>query len=199
MSQGPKIPGLRIAAATRTYPGETACGDMVAWWREGEDALACIVDGLGHGPDAHHAARSLLALVKGQAGVAPTQRLAAADGVMRHTRGAAAAFLRIEPAAQTITVAAVGNIQGALFAARTLRFDGMPGIVGAGLRPLKPLTVRFAPADILVLWSDGLLPVDLEADARNVREDPERLAAHLMTRYGRQSDDCAVLCVAFQA
>ncbi|WP_064774600.1 SpoIIE family protein phosphatase [Methylobacterium sp. ARG-1] len=197
MSPDPVIPIPRIAAATRVYPGETACGDLVAWWQEGDATFACIVDGLGHGPDAHHAARSLLALVEGQVGLEPAQRLATADRAMRHTRGAAAALVRIDPAARTITAAAVGNIQGALFAARTLRFDGMPGIVGAGLRPLKPLVVPFTAADILVLWTDGLRPVDLEPDA--ARADPERLAADLMASHGRQSDDCGVLCVAFRA
>lgn len=198
MSARPQLPTPVIAAVTRTYPGETACGDMVAWWQEGDATLACIVDGLGHGPDAHHAARSLLALVEGQVSVEPTQRLATADRAMRHTRGAAAALVRIDPAAGTITTAAVGNIQGALFAERTLRFDGMPGIVGAGLRPLKPLVVPFVPADILVLWTDGLRPVDLEADPPSLRGDPERLAADLMASHGRASDDCAVLCVAFR-
>jgi len=199
MSSGPVMPIPRIAAATRTYPGETACGDMVAWWREGDATLACIVDGLGHGPDAHQAARSLLALVEGQPGIEPTQRLATADKAMRRTRGAAAALVRIDPAASLITTAAVGNIQGALFSTRTLRFDGMPGIVGAGLRPLKPLILPFTAADILVLWTDGLRPVDLEADPQAARGDPERLAADLMASHGRQSDDCAVLCVAFRA
>ncbi|MCJ2091954.1 SpoIIE family protein phosphatase [Methylobacterium sp. J-072] len=199
MNPASQIPEPRIAAATRTYPGETVCGDMVAWWREGDATFACIVDGLGHGPDAHQAARSLLALVEGQAGIEPTDRLVTADRAMRHTRGAAAALVRIDPAARTITVAAVGNIQGALFSTRTLRFDGMPGIVGAGLRPLKPLVLPFSAADILVLWTDGLRPVDLEADPQAARSDPERLAADLMASHGRQSDDCGVLCVAFRA
>ena len=191
------IPSPRIAAATRTYPGESLCGDMVAWWREGDAVLACIVDGLGHGPDAHQAARSLLALVEGQAGAEPTQRLATADKAMRHTRGAAAALVRIDPVAKRLDVAAVGNIQGALFAARTRRFDGMPGIVGAGIRPIKPLAFGFAATDLLVLWTDGLSPVDLASDPQAPRDDPERLAAHLMAALGRQSDDCGVLCIAF--
>ncbi|MCJ2056432.1 SpoIIE family protein phosphatase [Methylobacterium sp. J-048] len=193
------IPSPAIAAATRAYPGETVCGDMVAWWQERDATLACIVDGLGHGPEAHHAARSLLAVVEGQAGHEPTQRLATADKAMRHTRGAAAALVRIDSEARTVTAAAVGNIQGALFSARTLRFDGMPGIVGAGLRPLKPLVLPFAAGDILVLWTDGLRPVDLEADPPALRGDPARLAADLMASHGRRSDDCGVLCVAFGA
>ncbi len=129
-------------------------------------------------------------------GLEPAQRLATADRAMRHTRGAAAALVRIDPAARTITTAAVGNIQGALFAARTLRFDGMPGIVGAGLRPLKPLVVPFTPP---TSWSvDRRAPAGgLEPDA--ARADPERLAADLMASHGRQSDDCGVLCVAFRA
>ncbi|KQO54074.1 SpoIIE family protein phosphatase [Methylobacterium sp. Leaf85] len=187
----------RIAAASRVYPGETVCGDQVSWWREGPATLACIADGLGHGPDAHRAAQTLLALLEGQPEIDLAQRLVTGDRAMRHTRGAAAALVRIDPGTRIVTVAAVGNIQGALFGARTRRFDGTPGIVGAGLRHLKPLDLPFACDDLLILWTDGLRPVDLGTDPTVPHDDPERLAAQLMASLGRQSDDCAVLCITF--
>jgi hypothetical protein len=39
--------------------------------------------------------------------------------------------------------------------------------------------------------------VDLGIDPTVPRDDPERLAAQLMASLGRQSDDCAVLCITF--
>lgn len=186
---------MRIGIATRVYPGETVCGDAASWWTEDTSTLVCIADGLGHGAAAHLAARSLLAVAEARAGTDVSERLAAADRAIRHTRGAAAAIVRIDPGARTVSVAAVGNIQGALFGGRARRFDGVPGIVGANIRPVKPLTFDITPEDILVLWTDGLLNLDLGEDLRRHRHDPDRLAALLMGRFGRYSDDCAVLCV----
>ncbi|MFE1602367.1 SpoIIE family protein phosphatase [Methylobacterium sp. ID0610] len=187
---------MRIGAAWRAFPGETVCGDVMGWWREGAATLACIADGLGHGPEAHRAARSVAAVAQECAGD-PAERLRQIDRAVRHTRGAAAILVRIDPGPMTLTVAATGNVQGALFGPRTRRFEGAAGIVGAGLRQVGSLDLPYAAADLLVLWTDGLRPVDLDESARRHRRDPDRLAALLLARFGTEGDDCAVLCIDF--
>ncbi|ACA20819.1 protein serine/threonine phosphatase [Methylobacterium sp. 4-46] len=186
---------MRIGAASRTYPGESLCGDGAAWWGEGSATLVCLADGLGHGAEAHLAARAILAVARDCAGLDPAPRLAAIDRAVRRTRGGAALLARIDPAAMRLSLAGVGNVRAGLFGQETRRFDGTPGIVGAGPRELRPLDLAFAAGDALVLWTDGLAPVELDADERRLRGDPQRLAGRLLARFGRAEDDATVICV----
>lgn len=188
---------MRIAASLRSFPGETACGDVVAWWREDETMLIAVADGLGHGASARLAAESFMAAVEDAPGLGLAERLQRADRAIVHTRGVAATLVQIDLSTMTVTVAGVGNIQGGLFGSRTRRFDGAAGIVGAGIRAVRPIVFTFDPADVLVLWSDGLRHVDIDETRWRFRDEPQRLADGLLARFGCESDDCSVLCVAF--
>ncbi|KQO51255.1 MULTISPECIES: SpoIIE family protein phosphatase [unclassified Methylobacterium] len=188
---------MKIASSLRSFPGETACGDVVAWWRENDSTLIAVADGLGHGTSARLAAESFMAAVEDSSGLGLAERMQRADRAIVRTRGVAATLVQIDLAAMTLTVAGVGNIQGGIFGARTRRFDGAAGIVGAGIRAIRPLTFAFDPADVLVLWSDGLRHVDIDETCWRFRDEPQRLADCLLARFGCESDDCSVLCVAF--
>lgn len=188
---------MRIAASLRPFPGETTCGDVVAWWREGDTALIAVADGLGHGLPARLAAESFMAAVEDNPGLDLAELMRRADRSIVHTRGVAATLVRIDLRARTVRIAGIGNVQGALFGERTRRFDGAAGIVGAGVRNVRPLDLSIGPEDVLALWTDGLRHVDLDEASRHVRAAPQQLAERLLARFGCESDDCAVLCVAF--
>jgi hypothetical protein len=187
---------MRFASATRPFPGERHCGDVVGCWREGAEVWACIADGLGHGPDAARAAHALLCVVEAAGGDNPVERLIAADRAIRDTRGAAAAVARIRAAEGLLSVVGIGNIHGMVTGGRAPRFEGAPGIVGARCRNAKALVFPFLPGDLLIVWTDGLDEVEWTGEFDRLRDDLPRLAAALLDRFGRDGDDCGVLVVA---
>ncbi|CAA9233050.1 MAG: hypothetical protein AVDCRST_MAG77-1104 [uncultured Chloroflexi bacterium] len=89
----PPLPGdheLAIAtgAATRRYPGETANGDVwTVHWHAGLCRIT-LVDGLGHGPEAAHAAQTALTVVPACPDLAPDDAIRSGGRVTRRPRRA---------------------------------------------------------------------------------------------------------------
>ncbi|OZM71199.1 hypothetical protein CFN78_22145 [Amycolatopsis antarctica] len=180
---------LRLAA-----PGEEVSGDTLALAADGEEHTLLMVDGLGHGPDAAEAARAAAAVFAGDPHRPLPALLSAVNAGIRHTRGAAAAVLRVRPGLASFC--GVGNVNAVLITGgRTRHLLSQPGIVGRGaVKPLvRPLDLE--PDAIAVLHTDGV-------DARwslgagpGPALAPALLAARLMHRHRRSRDDATVLAL----
>ena len=196
------LPLVDFGHASQPCDGETECGDLVAGWPLGNGAwLLVLTDGLGHGPHARAASQSVidtLALTGAAAQtLAPPDLLACmqrCDRALRRSRGAAVALVHVDTAARRLSHVGVGNV-GVLVSSRgKRRLAGTPGIVGAGLPPLRVDQVALAGAGVLALFSDG---VDVLFD----REQPQALAgsapsaalaADLVQRWRLPHDDAAM-------
>jgi serine/threonine protein phosphatase PrpC len=169
-----------------------------------------LIDGLGHGPAAAHAAHAAADAVRraAQRGAPaaddlPSQ-LAELDRALIGTRGAAVGWLWLQ--GWRLRHAGVGNTRALRWrAGHALRLPSHYGVLGdgqrataaaSGTRPGWPHTqeIDVAPGDWLLLFSDGLdEALQLDVMRPEWEREPGALCQHLLTRWRQQRDDAAVM------
>lgn len=184
-----------LGGERRSLNGGDKCGDAFAWWRDGHSWTICLVDGLGHGHEAALAADAALLHAEGSAFLSPRRMIEAIDDGIRASRGAAIGVAQVDAARRTFCFFGVGNVRAALFGERTWRFDGTPGIVGAGCKTPLADTLPFRDGDLLVLWTDGSSPnLALDRASLRLKGEPEALARRLVGQFSTGRDDVGVVC-----
>lgn len=187
---------MQVGSASLALDGSDSCGDQVGHWVDGPFATLCVVDGLGHGPAAEHAAKVVLGFVRENLGMPLEAVFAGADEAARATRGAAMGLVRLNLQEKLLSYAGVGNTRARLLAksGRAIRsLSNCNGIVGAGYQRLVPETVSFAPDDLLILFTDGI-PAGFDASGFfGYRRPVEEVAKGVLREFSLGTDDAAVL------
>ncbi|MEV4252318.1 SpoIIE family protein phosphatase [Spirillospora sp. NPDC049652] len=112
------------------------------------------------------------------------------------TRGGAVAVAEIEPEAGVVRFAGLGNVAGwVLGGDRRRGMISVPGIAGAGKRPLREHVYDLPPGGAVVLHSDGLTDKWDGTSLPALDRDPLLIAAELMRDAGVRHDDRCVLAV----
>ncbi|MFL9826709.1 SpoIIE family protein phosphatase [Rhodoplanes sp. SY1] len=184
-----------VGGATRSFRGETWCGDAWACRRIDTVEQVALVDGLGHGREAAAAAEAALASFATTDRAGPDRILCRMDEAIRTTRGAAVVVASIEPATRRLVVAGIGNVRAALFGRRRVHIESVPGIVGTGIRTPRPLELHWTDRDLLVLWSDGVAAgLDVDRSLLRLKHQPDAVARRLLDEFATGTDDAAVVC-----
>jgi phosphoserine phosphatase RsbX len=197
---------LDIGVAQRTLPGERESGDacVVASFEAG--MLVAVIDGLGHGPDAAHAAGLARLELEATPRADVVTLVERCHAALRHSRGAVMTLVQLRLPGPTMTWLAVGNVEGRLIRSLT-RTEGerganeavllMGGVVGYQLPRLKPATLPFRSGDALILATDGLHSGAFESmldDSASAQDQAESL----LTTHGRATDDALVVVVRYR-
>ena len=197
----PAPAAIEWAVSGRPIAGETVSGDLhVAEFFAG-GALVGVIDGLGHGPDAAHAARVAAAVLGGEPMQPVMDLMRICHDALRGTRGAVLSLASIDTARNALSWIGVGNVEATLI---RLEFEGRSardhialrnGVAGCQLPPLRVTTTDIAPGDILIFASDGLRHGFAQEPFHGGPLDIH--AAALLDRYGKPSDDALVLVVRY--
>lgn len=194
-------PVIDWAVATRALGGESVSGDLhvVAGFPGG--ALAAVVDGLGHGPQAAAAAAAAAAVLTRDAGKPVSALIAACHAELRRTRGAVMSVASFDGATNTVSWIGVGDVEATLLRANaserrreSILLRG--GVVGYQLPPLRETTHPVHPGDVMIFTTDGISP-NFVAEAVDERE-PQAIADQVLTAYAKSTDDALVLVVRYR-
>lgn len=191
----------RVAQLCLPLHGDEPCGDAAAVFAleaATGDVLLVLVDGLGHGPEAAHAAQATLAAVASRTALPLPQLMADMDACLRDTRGAAVGLMRVQttPQGRNLAYAGVGNTRALRWRGTSLhRLPSQYGVVGGGLsRPVAVQSLDLAPGDWVLMFSDGLDErLTLPAPLPEWQRDPALLCAHLARQWRQGVDDIGVL------
>lgn len=197
MTHSGSTPLLRYWVCARPLPGQSESGDqyLVAPFPGG--ALLAVIDGLGHGDDAAHAAKQAVAVLAEHAAEPVTTLMQRCHERLRRTRGAVMTLVSLRGADNTATWLGVGNVECML-----LQADAAPGarrasvllrggIVGDRLPPLRATVVPVRPGDLLMLATDGIA----SGFIRDLfyPEYPQQLVNDLFFQHARNNDDALIL------
>jgi anti-sigma regulatory factor (Ser/Thr protein kinase) len=178
--------------------GEPVCGDGWAT-HEWRDQLSVLVaDGLGHGVNAHEAARAATDVFHAHPQDEPGSILEACHGVLARTRGAAVATAKVIASAERGTFAGVGNIVCRVEASTANRhLVSHNGTVGHTMRKVQEFAFPWPRGALLVLHSDGLeTRWDLERTYPGLSSrHPSLIAGVLYRDYDRGRDDVSVVVI----
>lgn len=183
--------------AGQPLSGQGVCGDhWVALDAGGERALLAVIDGVGHGPPAAIASRCAAEVLTEHRAEPLDVLLPLCHRALAHTRGAAVTVALIDRdrlswmGVGNVAASVVGVTPGGVAPRAEVLLRG--GILGYRMPPrLHPRTASMRIGDVLLMATDGLA-----ADfAENVplREPVEVIAADLLARCAKRTDDALVL------
>jgi phosphoserine phosphatase RsbX len=192
---------IEWGVASRTLPGQKESGDR-HWVKVcSPNALAAVVDGLGHGNDAAAAAQLAIAALDKSRDESPIALVEHCHQELRSTRGAVMSLAKFNAHDNTMTWLGVGNVEGYLLHRNVHVANGQeillprPGVVGDHLPRLSASTIEVGPRDLLIFATDGIRAGF--ADKTNWQEPPGQIAHRIMDEYGRDTDDALVLVVRY--
>jgi negative regulator of sigma-B (phosphoserine phosphatase) len=182
------------SAAGRPYPGETSSGDGHLVARRPLQTLIAVMDGLGHGPEAHKAATTAIEAITEIVDAPLRSLFEHCHQALRRTRGVVMTIASIAADGQMDWLS-VGNVGGVVVrSAPPYRREGVvarAGIVGYRLPSLHISSVRLDAGDLLVMATDGIRS-DF-ASSLDPALSPQIIASRILGGHSRGYDDALVV------
>lgn len=186
---------IKIAVASRPFPGETVSGDACRVDWDGPLCRIAMIDGLGHGPDAALAAQTARDQLASSPHLGPADALRLCHGALRSTRGAAISIVVVDPLARRLVSAGIGNVDVVVRNGRgSRRYVSDRGIVGGAFPTIRPVEVELDADWLLILHTDGVSArFDLDVIPETASGSPDLLADTLLGQWARKLDDAMVV------
>lgn len=187
---------IEWAVAERALPGQSESGDGFVLFESGSTALAAVIDGLGHGPEAAQASRRAAEVLSEEPAADVIELFNRCHRELRNTRGVVMTVAQIDHATGSLTWMGVGDTHAHL----NLPDDGRRrwevlvqsgGVVGYQLPGLRPRHRPFLPGDTLIMATDGIGAHSLGAVRLGATVDD--IADRLLAEYATPGDDALVL------
>ena len=192
----PGRPDVVLGYAVLPADTEQHSGDAVAVHHDEDATTMLLVDGLGHGDPAAEAALTASDVFHRDPTRPVPDVMEALHRGIRHTRGAAAAVVRVER--DRLSFCGVGNITAVVLSgARDRHLLSRPGVVG--LRIDRPVVheVDLSTGSAVVLHSDGIANRWLLDAPGHTAQPPSLLTARLLRDHRDHHDDAAALAARF--
>jgi serine/threonine protein phosphatase PrpC len=183
--------------AQLTLDGEGQSGDCYLVKPFETSVLLVVIDGLGHGDKAAAAAKIAVETIDANARDSIISLFRRTHEALRQSRGVVMSMALIHGADAIMTWMGVGNVEGVMMRAHP---DGKPqkefllsrpGVLGGPLPLLDASVTPIGPGDTLVFATDGIRSgFDQKL---NTHEHPKEIAANIMSKYSKNSDDALVL------
>jgi serine phosphatase RsbU (regulator of sigma subunit) len=176
--------------------GEEVAGDACTW-RVRDDRLALLVaDGLGHGLQAHEAARAAIESFARAHAHTPARIIEGIHAALRPTRGAAVAALAADLERGVVRYCALGNISGhiARRGGPRVTMVSHPGTAGHTAARIQEFSYAMPADALIVMHSDGISAGWDLASYPGIRaRHPSIVCAAIYRDFSRQRDDVVVV------
>ena len=182
------------AAAGTPIPGQITSGDGYLVVPRPLRTLIAVMDGLGHGPDAHEATSAAIAAIA-ETPDAPLRSLfESCNKALRRTRGVVMTIASIAGDGQMEWMG-VGNVSGYVVrSAPPHRHEGAltrGGVVGWRMPSLHTSSARLDAGDLVIMATDGIR--DRFVGSVEPILSPRIIASRILEDNGRGSDDALVV------
>lgn len=182
------------ACASRPFHGQPSSGDRGLVVPFDHGAVAAVIDGLGHGPEAAAASDCAAEVIEKMVGQPLMEIVRACHDACRQTRGVVLSLASFDDQGK-MSWLGVGNVEALLVRAgvdNTEAVQARGGTVGYMLPALNPRTLDVAVGDTLVLASDGIKH-GFKQEILAARS-PREIVDQIFARWAKDSDDaCAVI------
>jgi phosphoserine phosphatase RsbX len=175
-------------------------GDLHVIARFPDGALAAVIDGLGHGPEAADASSQAARILEAHGGEPVLALVQRCHEALRQTHGVVMSLASFDVLSSSMTWIGVGNVDTVLLRAdpaaspRRESITGGGGVVGYQLPPLRASSLPVSIGDTLIMATDGIQSFTSDLSTRSA---PQELADSIMARNCKGSDDALVLVVRY--
>jgi serine phosphatase RsbU (regulator of sigma subunit) len=187
---------LEWGIASRPIEGEEESGDDYVIRVIHSHIIIGVIDGLGHGIEAAHAAKEAVRQIKTATFTGLDQLLTVCHDNLRKTRGAVMTLVDIDLIQHQLNWTGVGNIASVLIhtdneKTETLLTRG--GVVGGSMPTHHIHATQFKKNDILLMASDGIKDHFREINYENY--SMQDLADTILNQFNKNTDDALILAV----
>ena len=193
-------PSLDRGVAGVAHEGETRSGDLAVFVPTPAGGLACVIDGLGHGPEAADASELCASVVREHAEARAQDLLAACHGALLQTRGVVMTVAWFDLDRAQLSWAGVGNVDARLVhSGPELREDValvFGGVLGYRMPRVRPATMPLERGDVLVMITDGIHAAISPALAGGGAA--QAMADRILSQHGKGSDDALAMVVRYR-
>ncbi len=185
---------LKYSVLATPFPGEQVSGDGYFIKRLPGFELFGVIDGLGHGQQAHEVTMHCLEVLELHCREELSEIVARCHQALSHSRGAAMALARVERGSLKMVHISVGNVDTRIYnAGQQLRPYCFNGTLGMAMeKGTRVIEYPLAAGAIIVICSDGIVS-RFDVPAGLFGESPQTIAESIFSRYQRGTDDATVL------
>jgi anti-sigma regulatory factor (Ser/Thr protein kinase) len=187
---------LITGAHSRSKQGELLNGDTYIIAQLNPDkTLAAVIDGLGHGKEAHLASNLIKEQILINSELNTEDLILNAHKAAKGTRGAVIGLIMIDTSASKLSFVGIGNIEGFILSpAGKKNLISYGGILGHSIRSPRTFEFPFNPGDTVCLYSDGII-ARWNTNDIDWNEHPQKIADYLVNQFSRPNDDTTVLII----
>jgi negative regulator of sigma-B (phosphoserine phosphatase) len=186
--------------AGTAHEGETRSGDVAVFVGTSRGGLVCVIDGLGHGPEAADAAELCASVVREHAEDEATDLLEACHQALLQTRGAVMTAVWFDLQQSRLSWAGVGNVDARLVrSGPELREEValvFGGVLGYRMPRVRPATMPLQRGDLLVMITDGVHGAI--STALTGGGAAQALADRILAQHGKGTDDALAVVVRYR-
>lgn len=191
---------LDVGVAGAPIAGEERSGDVALCVPTARGGLACLIDGLGHGPEAADAAETCADVVRAHADAEAQPLLEACHAALLNTRGVVLTLAWFDLQRGELAWTGVGNVDARLVRSGPEAREDVAlifgGVVGYRLPKVRVSRMPIARGDLLVMITDGIegaiSPALREGGAA------QALADRIFAMHGKGSDDALAVVVRYR-
>jgi len=185
-----------IGAASRGISSDLPNGDAFVFKTWNDTTLVGVIDGLGHGPQAHEASTTARDYVESHAEQALDSIFRGTDRACNGTRGVVMALAKFDWTEETLTFANVGNINVTVAGPEWTGFVVRRGVIGGNFPEPAVVTREWRPSYTMILYSDGVSTRwEWDGIRGNAEDSAGAIANRLLKQYGKSDDDATALVV----
>jgi negative regulator of sigma-B (phosphoserine phosphatase) len=182
------------------HEGETRSGDVAVFAPTAAGGLACVIDGLGHGPDAADAAELCADVVRSHAEAEAQDLLQACHEALLETRGVVMTAAWFDLERSQLSWAGVGNVDARIVrSGPELREEValvFGGVLGYRMPRVRPATMALERGDLLVMITDGIDAAISHALAGGGAA--QALASRILETHGKGTDDALAVVIRYR-
>ncbi len=184
---------MDLGIATRPKAGESINGDAYFVGEYDSKVLVGVIDGVGHGEEAHRATLRAISFLESHRQRDLETLIQGCHRELRGTRGIVISLALMNKGNGMLSHAGIGNIESRIITRnnRMLHLISMNGIIGYNLRKVKEFQYSYHPGDTMVMFSDGI------SSRFDIAEffplaDLQTVAKRILDKYSKD-DDATVL------
>lgn len=193
-----KKAAFNIGIVMLAKDGEQVCGDDYYYTVRGNNLRIAVCDGLGHGKEAHAAARACLQVYQENILITPGELIRKVHDSNKRTRGAVIYATHIDFSNKQVMYCGVGNIAAKIISSAKPKYCiSYNGIVGHSVPSvINNHILQCNKNDLFIIHSDGLSTRwDLQKYPNITKHDSSIIAAALYKDFNRKTDDVTIAVI----
>ena len=192
---------IDMGSFVRPYPGQRVSGDATFLKEHDQGYFACIIDGMGHGENAHQMAEQVISHTTRHWSPDIKSCLEQLNKDMQGSLGAAVGMAFINLKQMLISCATIGNTKLRVIGEQSNWGLASDGILGQYKRSIKTTQLNFELNDLILLYTDGLssfFPLD-EYPGNLQRDDCTLIVRNLVHQFGKRHDDASCIALRYRS